>query len=143
MYKQILVAIDSSATSERALGEAIALAQHMKARLRLVHVVDTSSSRDDEVFDKPQLIERGEAVLARARDRAADAGIESESGLLETGPRRVAVALGEDAEKWHADLVVMGTHARTGFSYLLSGSVAEEFIRLAKAPLLLTRMEPA
>ena len=139
MYKQILVAVDRSPVSERALKEAVELARQMDARLRLVHVVDTSrrTTDSDGATDKETLLEQGSALLARVSAKAGEAGLAAEVGLIETGNRSIAATLAEEAGRWSAHLIVMGTNGRTGFSYLLSGSVAEELIRLAKAPLLL------
>jgi nucleotide-binding universal stress UspA family protein len=81
----------------------------------------------------------GQTLLDKAADTARRAGVEPETGLLNAKKNRVAAVLGEEAARWQADLVVMGTHGRVGFEYLLMGSVAEEFIRVANAPILIVR----
>jgi nucleotide-binding universal stress UspA family protein len=53
--------------------------------------------------------------------------------------RRPAKLIVDDATKWKADLIVMGTHGRSGFDHLVFGSVAEGVMRTASAPVLLIR----
>lgn len=144
MYKRILLPIDSSKTSARALEESIKLATAMKSKLRIVHVVQTGlPSHDDleSIIDVVGLLKKlrqvGQILLDKAMVTARNAGVEAETGLLEGRGTRVAATLGEEAARWQADLVVMGTHGRVGFEYLLMGSVAEDFIRIANAPILI------
>lgn len=148
MYKKILVAIDSSSISDRALKEAVTLAKDMGSRLRIVHAVDASLAKTNElegIIDvdefKQKLRQGGKVLLGKAQEKAKQSGVDAETGLLDIDGKRIAGALGEDATSWQADLIVMGTHGRTGFSYLLMGSVAEDFIRIAKAPILLVHGE--
>ena len=54
-------------------------------------------------------------------------------------PKRISERIIEAAQNWQADLLVLGTHGRQGFSRVLVGSVAEEVIRLTPVPILLVR----
>lgn len=148
MYERILVAIDNSSTSDKALEEAIKLALVHKAILRLVHVVDTAVMDVDngglvsmhEIL--PALRQGGESLLKQSEVRAREANITAETALLETlGVTRVATEIVEAAKKWPADLIVLGTHGRRGFVHLLLGSVAENVVRMAATPVLLIRGE--
>ncbi|HUL41564.1 MAG TPA: universal stress protein [Burkholderiales bacterium] len=146
MYKRILLPFDSSSTAAHALAESIKLASEMKSKLRIVHVVNVGLPSDDDlegIIDVEELSKKlhhlGQTLLDKAADTARKSGVEPETGLLDAKKGRVAAVLGEEAAKWHADLVVMGTHGRVGFEYLLMGSVAEEFIRIANAPILIVR----
>ena len=146
MYKKILLPIDSSSTSAQALSESIKLASEMKSKLRIVHVVKVGLPIDDDlegIIDVGELRQKlrhlGQTLLDKAADTARRAGVDPETGLLDAKKNRVAAVLGEEAARWQADLVVMGTHGRVGFEYLLMGSVAEEFIRVANAPILIVR----
>jgi nucleotide-binding universal stress UspA family protein len=65
----------------------------------------------------------------------------SETELLETEGKRVASVIDDDAKRWPADLIVIGTHGRSGISRLLLGSVAEGVVRGASVPVLLVRAE--
>jgi nucleotide-binding universal stress UspA family protein len=148
MYKRILVAVDGSATSERALHEGIRLAKEQRARLRLVHVVDelvARSATPTTPADFWKAIRKaGALVLESARARAVQDGIEPETKLAEIRTfgslvRRVPDLIVEDARRWKADLIVIGTHGRRGLSKLLLGSVADGVMRTAGMSVLLVR----
>jgi nucleotide-binding universal stress UspA family protein len=145
MYKRILVPVDGSATSLAGLRQALVLAKQNKARLRLVHIVDMRFVAQapggilisEPVFDLMR--NAGRKVLARAQALAAGAGVKSETAMKETFGERVAVGIVAEARKWRADLVVIGTHGRRGFSRAVLGSDAEEVVRSTRVPVLLVR----
>jgi nucleotide-binding universal stress UspA family protein len=146
MYEHILVAIDGSSTSAKALDEAIQLARQLKSKLRLLHVVDTAMIDVDNggLLSMPEvtasLREGGSRLLKKSVAHAEAAGIVAESQLLETqGVTRVATEIVEDAKAWPADLIMLGTHGRRGFAHLLLGSIAEDVVRMATVPVLLIR----
>jgi len=144
MYQHILVPLDGSATSDRALQEAIDLAKQQGAQLRLINVVEDIFFPDNEAyFDYAALQEvikrNGENLLERAKTAAQQAGIEAETMLLETAGERIASVIVSEAQRWPADLIVIGTHGRSGFNRLLFGSVAEGVVRTAQIPVLLIR----
>ena len=152
MYKHILVAVDGSDTSNLALQEAIKLAKEQHAVLRLVHVVDESPAYmaiDDATVADPDLIETirkalratGENLLARCAAEVRKAGAESDTTMkiVETLGPRIHDAIEEEATRWPADLIVIGTHGRRGFRRLLLGSVAEGLARVSTKPVLLIR----
>lgn len=146
MYKRILVPIDGSSTSDRALQEAIKLIDTQPAQLRLVHVVDDLQFLDAEGYvDYAELRELtrkiGQRALDKAEEIARQADITVESALLEANGERIAQVIDAEAENWSADLIVIGTHGRSGFSHLLFGSVAEGVVRGASVPILLVRSE--
>jgi nucleotide-binding universal stress UspA family protein len=66
-----------------------------------------------------------------------------DAAILESHTRPVSDVILDDAAKWRADLVVMGTHGRRGFNRLLLGSDAERVLREASVPVLLVREEQA
>ncbi|MCX7192285.1 MAG: universal stress protein [Proteobacteria bacterium] len=146
MYKRILVPIDGSATSDRALQEAIKLIDAQPVQLRLLHVVDDLQFLDTEGYvDYAELRELtrkiGERSLAKAREVAQQADITVETSLLEANGERIAKVIDAEANSWSADLIVIGTHGRSGFNHLLFGSVAEGVVRGATIPVLLVRSE--
>ncbi|MCL4183481.1 MAG: universal stress protein [Burkholderiaceae bacterium] len=148
MYDRILVAIDGSPTSERALAEAAGLARLCAASLRLVHVIDpvahiTGFERPDlYVRDiQPAIRRAGEALLAKARDSIADHHVKVETVLVESEGERVSDAILEQARSWPADLMVLGTHGRRGVDRMLMGSDAEQVTRRSPVPVLLVRLE--
>lgn len=148
MYKRILVATDGSKTSQLALEEALKLAQGEQTRLRLVHVIDSPLGYADAwyaaVTADLEAIQRawrraGQDILAQAATVARGAGIEAETALLETDGRRVSRAIVDEADRWGAEVIVIGSHGRRGLEQLLLGSVAEGVARSAPVPVLLVR----
>src|SRR5712692_2057544 len=143
-YKRILVPVDGSPTSSRGLREAIGFAKAQKARLRLVHVVDVHNAvlagleGGAAVTDLAAALKaRGRKILASAAAAAGKAGLAYDTVLLEslTGP--AAGAIVRQARKWHADLIVIGTHGRRGLKRLVMGSDAERVVRSASVPVML------
>jgi len=147
MYQRILVPIDGSATSEHALQEAIKLAAG-SALLRLVYVLEEIYSLDAEAYafvDYPALREAmrntGERILAQGAKKVQQSGSKAETALLDVSGERVASVIDGEAQQWGADLIVIGTHGRSGLSRLLLGSVAEGVARGTSVPVLLVRAE--
>lgn len=145
MYQRILVPIDGSDTAGRALREAIKLADG-KAQLRLLHVVEEVYPLDAEGYSfidyaalRDVARSSGERLLAKAAEEARLAGGAVETALLEAEGERVASVIDKEALDWHAELIVIGSHGRSGFSRLLFGSVAEGVVRGASVPVLLVR----
>lgn len=144
MYQHILVPIDGSPASELALKEALKFAQQQNARLELVHVLGDLWYFDDEsLFNYAELWEsiksHGENILAQAQVTAQKTGITVETKLLEKRDERIANVIVDEAKHWSADLIIIGTHGRSGFSHLLLGSIAEGVVRTAHIPVLLIR----
>ncbi len=140
-YQRIMVAVDGSNTSILALKEALQLAKDQKAKLQIIHVVD--NLYEDDV-DRDMLIAvrraEGQKILNAMQEIARQSNVECEiqlSGFTSSG--RISEQIVEEAKAWHADLIVIGTHGRHGFSHILLGSVAEGVIRLATTPVLLIR----
>ena len=149
MYQRVLVPIDGSATSERALQEAITLAAG-EAQLRLVYVIEEIYPLDAEGYayiDHAALQEAvrktGERTLVQAAEAVRRSGMTAETALLEAAGERVAAVIDGEALNWKADLIVIGTHGRSGLSRLLLGSVAEDVVRGASVPVLLVRVMPS
>ena len=145
MYKHVLVAVDGSDTSNLALQEAIKLAKEQQAVLRLVHVVDETPTymTMDTAFAlgdfQKAMREAGQKVLATCAATARQAGVEVDTKFIVLQTQRTCDAIIEEAKRWPADLIVIGTHGRHGFNHLLLGSVAEGVIRLAAGPVLVIR----
>ena len=150
MYKRILVAIDESSTSAKALDEAVRLARALGATLCIAHVADEvpiaqpGMTLEGYVYienEKVQedLHETSNLLLDAAVATASAAGCQVERMLVESARRRVAETIADAARDWGADLVVVGTHGRRGFARLLVGSVAENLVRIATTSLVLVR----
>lgn len=149
MYSRILVAIDSSACSAKAMDEAVRLARALGSELCIAHVADEASVTPHDGLDLSAYVDtdglrnriRGDAqgLLDAAVANAAAAGCQATPLLVESARRRVADVIVEAARDWRADLVVIGTHGRRGFERLLLGSVAENLVRVACTSLMLVR----
>ena len=146
MYQRLLVPIDGSATSERGLTEAIAIARTSGGSLRLLNVVDelvfsTGYEAGATYLNTilPALRRHSEQMLIAARDRAAAAGISADTTCVECFGRRTSDVIVEQATAWPADLIVIGTHGRRGVRRLMLGSDAEQVLRMAPVPVLLVR----
>ena len=142
MYKRILVPVDGSATSNKALTAALRLAREAGGSVRVVHAFDDLAFLTGYDFDGSVLrAARAEAdkLLSAAQDVAASAGVPVDSKLLETRGRRLGDAVADEARAWGADLVVVGTHGRRGVDRVLLGSGAEQVIRMAPVPVLAVR----
>ncbi len=142
MYKRILVPVDGSKTSDAALAEAIGLAKDQEAQLRVIYVIDEASivagsEYGDMLGVEKTQIDMGKRVLEKAKSLFQEA----ETKLLETQSvgQGISAVIVHDADEWGADLIVAGTHGRTGLRHLLMGSVAEGIVRIAKAPVLLVK----
>jgi nucleotide-binding universal stress UspA family protein len=145
MYERILVPIDGSPTSTLGLDEAIRLGKAHGAAILLLHVIDRSRlpfeagnvSYLKTVMDAVR--ESAWHLLRSAAGRVRTAGLAAETLLRESDSGRVAEAVIDEARRWPADLIVMGTHGRRGVSHLFLGSDAEAVVRLSPVPVLLVR----
>lgn len=141
----ILVPVDFSPHAQRAFGYATALARRLGARLTLVHVVEdpfTTGAWGAEVYipDVGELLQNltaaAERQLTSLKDGAATQGVTVKTTVI-TG--RPAQSIIEHAASEGCDLIVMGTHGRTGLSHVVMGSVAERVLRRAPCPVLTVR----
>lgn len=134
-FRRILVATDFSKASRRALSEALALAVDNDARVSVAHVL--RSDWRYEMLESPPEIDL-EQVDAEQRLKALihemDADGKVDATLVKHGS--VTSALVSIIAESQADLLVMGTRGRGGFSKLALGSVAEELLRIAPCPVL-------
>ena len=148
MYRRILVPVDGSHTSARGLEEAIRLAKDQRARLRLVHVIEEyvvvqSGALNGTAFYADDLIDllraEGKKIIAKASGLARKAGVKADAATFESLANRSSDCIIREAKKWHADLIVMGTHGRRGVNRLVLGSDAEIVVRTSPVPVLLVR----
>lgn len=135
--QRILVPVDFSACSGDAFRLAGSLADALGASIEVLHVIDVGARR----LGSAEPPERNDSATARESLRqflaAAGGGGPVPSGRVETGePREVIVSLAKDEG---FDLIVMGTHGRTGRSHTFVGSVAESVVRTSPRPVLTVR----
>jgi nucleotide-binding universal stress UspA family protein len=137
---KILFPTDFSPASQEAMSWATSLARDSGATLLIMHVEEPPMAYGGgELYIDVQDNEREDLRKALVNVVPLDHQVPFEHKLLVGDP---ATAIVETAENEHADLIVMGTHGRTGLTRLLMGSVAESVVRKAGCPVL-TIKQPA
>ncbi|MEO8839057.1 MAG: universal stress protein [Herbaspirillum sp.] len=151
MYQHILLAVDGSPSSELALREATRVASS-GAIVRAVTVVENPLITFPAVYGVAENLEMvatamlnsGRKILAAAEielRRQVQPGVLVETVLLDLSQLggMIPGTLQHHAESWPADLIVIGSHGRSGIKRLFLGSVAEHLLRLSTTPILLVR----
>lgn len=140
---RILVPTDFSECSAAALDYAVALAKPLNADLILAHVIEPFPYSVIEgltfVDYGARLTSETQALLDILSRKPLKEKLSVATHLTSGMPFREIIDL---AERENADLIVIGTHGRTGFDHLITGSVAEKVARLAPCPVLLVRPKP-
>lgn len=145
MFRRILVAVDGSEPANEALATTLKLAKGQRARLRIVHIADTlppaavgETYVDVDAYREAAMSVARE-VVKEASAKARAAGVPAESAVVEIVSHDASGAIVDDAKRWRADLIALGTHGRTGLARLFLGSVAEGVARHAPVAVLLIR----
>ncbi|MFC6825545.1 universal stress protein [Halopelagius fulvigenes] len=141
MYERILVPTDGSEAADGAIRNAIDIASQYDATIHALYVVDASVYTSIETgadLVVESLEEEGQKAIAEVTDRARAAGVESESAVVSGSTHQSILDYADD----HGiDLIVMGTHGRTGIDRYLLGSVTEKVVRRSDVPVLTVRMD--
>lgn len=144
-YKRILMATDFSDYSKEALGYAIYLAKQFDAGLYLLHVFEVPTYSHPGVSPGMQpevqrwiqgLREEAENRLNALKEELEDQAVKVHPILKEGN---VFMEILKAAEEIPADLIVLGTHGRTGLPHVFLGSVAERVVRKASCPVVTVR----
>ena len=138
-----MVPTDFSACARQALDYAIGFAEQVGATVTLLHIYQVPSLMlpDGSTFVAPpqEMTKLGDAVdrhLAELSDEVADRGVQIKTASVLGAPAHEIVHY---ASERGFDLVVMGTHGRTGLGHLILGSVAEHVVRASTVPVLTVR----
>jgi nucleotide-binding universal stress UspA family protein len=140
--KQVLVPVDFSPCSRKALQYALAFARQFRARLTLLHVVPTNYFIGSEFgpidFPLPdkELRQGSERELAAVAAREVGTAALVETVVRQGQPVQEIVRFAGEAD---IDLIILSTHGRTGLKHVLMGSVAENVVRYAPCPVLVVR----
>ena len=132
----VLVPTDGSRSADAAVARGIDLAAETDATLHLITLVDTSKPWT-AVVDEGALDGAGKEILDNAILRAEAADVDVIEGSVGRGDPETAIR--DYVTDHDIDLVVMGTHGRTGLNRYLLGSVTEHVVRTAEAPVLSVR----
>lgn len=139
---RILAATDFSRGSREALAYADTLRRQTGAALFIVHVVEdptvTGVWPEMYVPDLPD-IRRGLVGYAHKSLAAETKRLRLAETTTEVAIGPAAQTIAALAERLHCDLIVMGTHGRSGLAHVLLGSVAERVLRMAHCPVLAVR----
>lgn len=143
--RKILIAIEDSQYAERAADYGFELAERLGAEVALLHVDEMPTATPyiaDPLLNEPpvlmpELINIQESSSKKLLDKIADTHLNQAQiyTFHKIGNTRDEII--NTADEWNADMIILGTHGRTGFDHFISGSVAEKVIRKAKCPVLI------
>jgi len=147
--KHILVCTDLSETSKGALHKAAAYGTHFGAKITLIHVYDPSPLVPPAAIPSPERMEEKiatelEDAIRRELRSIRDSifpGVEGIELAIHRHPSP-ARAITQHAREEDVDLIIVGTHGRTGIAHMLIGSVAEKVVRHASCDVLAVRTVP-
>jgi len=139
MYSAVLVPTDGSEGTRQAAEHAIDHADRFDAPLHVLYVVDerlnqTAGTGPAVALDV--LEDAGRRAIDRVISQAEAADVDTIEGSVATGSPAQAIL--DYSDQNDIDLIVMGTHGRTGIDRYLLGSVTEKVVRLSDAPVLTT-----
>jgi universal stress protein A len=140
--QHFLVPLDYSEYADQALEYAMMLAGKLQARLTLLHVIHESPIGTGEMASALpySYMQDLEVEVQRSMEeqlkRVQDAGLEGDTIIVHGIPFQSIIDI---AHEQNVNLIIMGTHGRTGLQHILMGSVAEKVVRLAPCSVLVTR----
>ncbi len=142
--RRLLLAVDGSTYSDAAAAEAIAMTKQLGSRLTIITVVpsvsmspmDIVSSQMQRDLIAEKEMREAERTVNKASEAAKSAGIHADSLIMGGKPPE---AILQAAKEQQADLIVLGSHGKTGVEKLLMGSVAERVIVLAPCPVMVVK----
>lgn len=141
-FKRILVPIDFSRPSLKAISYALAISRQFGADVHLLHVVDTTQYLPPTLLTLPlipqternrRLMKRLKAVALKHRTNANVSALEPRTG---TAYEEICVT----ARELKADLIVIATHGYTGYKHMFLGSTAERVVQHSSCPVLVVRL---
>ncbi|WP_424018626.1 universal stress protein [Halorientalis pallida] len=145
MYDNILVPTDGSETSRRAVDQAVDIAAKYDATVHVLYVVDVDATsyslgseqvdriRQGHLDDMPEVKAEADEATGYVAEAAEEHGLTVEEHISVGEPARAIRKFVEDND---IDLVVMGSHGRSGLSRVILGSVTEKVLRRTRLPVL-------
>jgi nucleotide-binding universal stress UspA family protein len=135
--KKILIAIDDGPISEKVALNGFQLGQQLNADIALISITDTALMRNADDVTQDEMENMAKSELRKNQQMLIDKVFKDfkVSTFVEDGkPYEMILKV---ADEWEADLIVLGTHGRTGLKHLLVGSVAEKVMRHSAKPLVI------
>lgn len=141
--QRILVPVDFSANSRKAVDYATAFAKQFGASLTFLHVIQVNYAYGEFGAIDFSSLERemrsgAEKELAGLLGAATAAGLQAHTVVREGSPPKI---IAEVAKEVRSDLLVISTHGYTGLKHVLMGSIAEHVVRYAPCPVLVVRLQ--
>ncbi len=144
-FTTILVAVDFSDSSDNAFQMALGLAESFSARLIILHVINEPI--DLRGFYVPHIsYDKLEEEIERGAEKMMESFCRQHIGVFENYQSLIVPGLPygqiiEQADSHAAELIVLGTHGRTGLDHVLFGSTAEKVVRKSRLPVLTVRLD--
>ena len=144
MFKHILVPVDGSPTAQLAVAKAIGLARAFDSRITAIYVIDPypfTGVGTDFAYGQAEYLSAAQAeakaALKQTSDALKEAGLPFDTSVVENhAPWR---GVGQTADALSADLIVMGSHGRSGLEKLVLGSVTQAVLAHTKRSVLVVR----
>lgn len=144
MFNHILVPVDGSKTAELAVGKAIGLAKAFGSRVTVIFVIDPypfTGVGTDFAYGQAEYLSaataEANAAVKAAKEAFAGAAVTVEASVVESHAAWRGIV--EAGDSMRADLIVMGSHGRSGLEKLVLGSVAQAVLSHTKLPVLVVR----
>lgn len=144
MFKHILVPVDGSSTSEVAVGKATELARAFGSTVTVIYVIDPypfTGVGTDFAYGQAEYLSaataEAHAAVHAAKEAFANAGTTVDTSVIEAHTAWRGIV--EAGNSLQADLIVMGSHGRSGLEKLVLGSVAQAVLSHTKLPVLVVR----
>ncbi len=133
MYKKVVLAVDGSDVSKVAAKHAVNLAKQGGGTIIAVHVIPPIDVTDIETFRPDTVLEglkkEGEKILSEVKDLAEREDVQIQTRIADGVPYDKICEVADESD---ADLIIMGSHGRTGIGKVFIGSVTERVINKTK-----------
>ncbi|MES2419432.1 MAG: universal stress protein [Bacteroidota bacterium] len=140
-FKKILIAVDNSICAEKAAKVGYEMASKFDAEVALVNIIEPVPATVNpdftlapvfmEAYDNSE--ESSNLLLKEIESKYSNGIATTYLTIIDTASHGII----QQAESWHAELIIIGTHGRTGLYHFLMGSVAEHVARKSACPVLI------
>lgn len=137
MYERVLIPTDGSTGTAHVAMQGIDLAEQYGGDVHVIHVVDTGGLLSESSDTRDSLEQEGKRAISKVEAMARAHGVPVETTVREGEPAEEILDYADEIE---ADVIVAGTHGRTGVKRHLIGSVAERLVRHATCPVTTIRL---